>query len=143
MFLLVVPLGASAALMITFEFIAPLLPQAQQWQLPVELSLLGLLWLLNYRGLQLSARLQFGLTLLIIALVLLLLLAAVLVLPVFALAGAWLGFDAAARDVLLQMPVGSKWEVALPPDKAYGADPRTGFPPNVAVVFEIKLVSAK
>ncbi|MBU0910933.1 MAG: L-methionine/branched-chain amino acid transporter [Gammaproteobacteria bacterium] len=75
MFLLVVPLGASAALMITFEFIAPLLPEAQQWQLPVELSLLGLLWLLNYRGLQLSARLQFGLTLLIIAVVLLLLLA--------------------------------------------------------------------
>lgn len=75
MFLLVVPLGASAALMITFEFIAPLLPEAQHWRLPVELSLLGLLWLLNYRGLQLSARLQFGLTLLIIALVLLLLLA--------------------------------------------------------------------
>lgn len=75
MFLLVVPLGASAALMITFEFIAPLLPEAQQWRLPVELSLLGLLWLLNYRGLQLSARLQFGLTLLIIAVVLLLLLA--------------------------------------------------------------------
>jgi amino acid efflux transporter len=75
MFLLVVPLGASAALMITFEFIAPLLPEAQQWRLPVELSLLGLLWLLNYRGLQLSARLQFGLTLLIIAVVLMLLLA--------------------------------------------------------------------
>ena len=75
MFLLVVPLGASAALMITFEFIAPLLPAAEQWRLPVELSLLGLLWLLNYRGLQLSARLQFGLTLLIIAVVLLLLLA--------------------------------------------------------------------
>ncbi|CAN4278587.1 MAG TPA: FKBP-type peptidyl-prolyl cis-trans isomerase N-terminal domain-containing protein [Pseudoxanthomonas sp.] len=49
----------------------------------------------------------------------------------------------AMREVLLQMPVGSKWEVALPPEKAYGADPRTGFPPNVAVVFEIKLVSAK
>ena len=47
MFLLVVPLGASAALMITFEFIAPLIPEAQQWRLPVELSLLGLLWLLN------------------------------------------------------------------------------------------------
>jgi peptidylprolyl isomerase len=49
----------------------------------------------------------------------------------------------AMREVLLQMPAGSKWEVALPPDKAYGADPRTGFPPNVAVVFEIKLVSVK
>ncbi|WP_372015046.1 FKBP-type peptidyl-prolyl cis-trans isomerase N-terminal domain-containing protein [Pseudoxanthomonas sp. 10H] len=50
---------------------------------------------------------------------------------------------AAMREVLLQMPAGSKWEVALPPDKAYGADPRTGFPPNVAVVFEIKLVAVK
>ena len=35
--------------------------------------------------------------------VLLLSLAAVLVLPVFALAASWFGFDAAARDVLLQM----------------------------------------
>jgi len=50
---------------------------------------------------------------------------------------------AAMREVLQQMPAGSKWEVALPPDKAYGADPRTGFPPNVAVVFEIKLISVK
>lgn len=49
----------------------------------------------------------------------------------------------AMREVLLQMPSGAKWEVTLPPDKAYGADPRTGFPPNVAVVFEIKLLSTK
>ena len=49
----------------------------------------------------------------------------------------------AMREVLLQMPAGSKWEVTLPADKAYGADPRTGFPPNVAVQFEIKLVSTK
>ncbi|MBX9403766.1 FKBP-type peptidyl-prolyl cis-trans isomerase [Lysobacter sp. BMK333-48F3] len=50
---------------------------------------------------------------------------------------------AAMREVLLQMPTGSKWEVTLPSDKAYGADPRTPFPPNVAVQFEIKLVSVK
>ncbi len=49
----------------------------------------------------------------------------------------------AMRDTLLQMPAGAKWEVTLPPDKAYGADPRTPFPPNVAVQFEIKLVSVK
>ena len=49
----------------------------------------------------------------------------------------------AMRDVLLQMPVGSKWEITLPADKAYGADPRTPFPPNVAVQFEVKLVSIK
>lgn len=50
---------------------------------------------------------------------------------------------AAMRETLLQMSAGSKWEIALPPDKAYGADPRTGFPPNLAVVFEIKLISVK
>ena len=49
----------------------------------------------------------------------------------------------AMREVLQQMPAGSKWEVVLPPDKAFGADPRTGFPPNVAVTFELKLVSVK
>lgn len=49
----------------------------------------------------------------------------------------------AMRDALAQMPAGSKWEIALSPDKAYGADPRTGFPPNVAVVFEVTLVSVK
>lgn len=49
----------------------------------------------------------------------------------------------AMREVIQQMPAGSKWEVTLPADKAYGADPRTGFPPNVAVQFEIKLVSVK
>ena len=49
----------------------------------------------------------------------------------------------AMREVLQQMPAGSKWEVTLPADKAYGADPRSGFPPNVAVQFEVKLVSVK
>ncbi len=50
---------------------------------------------------------------------------------------------AAIRDVLMQMPQGSRWEVTLPADKAFGADPRSPFPPNVAVVFDVKLVSVK
>lgn len=50
---------------------------------------------------------------------------------------------AAMREALMQMPAGSRWEITLPADKAYGADPRTGFPPNVAVQFEVKLVSVK
>jgi peptidylprolyl isomerase len=49
----------------------------------------------------------------------------------------------AIREVLMQMPAGSKWEIALPPEKAFGADPRSPFPPNVAVVFQVKLVSVK
>lgn len=49
----------------------------------------------------------------------------------------------AMREAILQMPAGAKWEITLPADKAYGADPRTPFPPNVAVQFEVKLVSVK
>lgn len=49
----------------------------------------------------------------------------------------------AMREVLTQMGEGAKWEVVLPPDRAYGADPRTGFPPNVAVQFEVRLVDVK
>ncbi|MGY0504018.1 FKBP-type peptidyl-prolyl cis-trans isomerase N-terminal domain-containing protein [Luteimonas sp. e5] len=47
------------------------------------------------------------------------------------------------REVVQQMSPGAKWEVVLPPEKAFGADPRTGFPPNAAAVYEIKLVSVK
>ncbi|MEP6907195.1 MAG: FKBP-type peptidyl-prolyl cis-trans isomerase N-terminal domain-containing protein [Pseudoxanthomonas sp.] len=47
------------------------------------------------------------------------------------------------REALTQMPTGAKWEVVLPAAKAYGSDPRTGFPPNLAVSFEVKLVSIK
>lgn len=75
MFVLVVPLGASAAMMMTYSFVAPLLSpwlgDLRYWQLPVELMFLMLLWLLNRRGVQLSAKLQLGLTLLIVAVVLL------------------------------------------------------------------------
>lgn len=49
----------------------------------------------------------------------------------------------AMREVLTSMNAGSKWEVVLPADKAYGNDPRSGFPPNVAVQFEIQLVSVQ
>jgi peptidylprolyl isomerase len=49
----------------------------------------------------------------------------------------------AMREVLQQMPAGSKWEVTLPSDKYMGNNPANRFPPNVAVQFEIKLVSVK
>jgi peptidylprolyl isomerase len=50
---------------------------------------------------------------------------------------------AGLRDVLLMMPVGSRWEIYIPSDKAYGNDPRSPIGPAQAVVFDIKLVSAK
>lgn len=75
MFVLVVPLGASAAMMMTYSFAAPLLSpllgDLRYWQLPVELFFLLVLWQLNRRGVQLSAKLQLGLTLLIVAVVVL------------------------------------------------------------------------
>ncbi len=47
------------------------------------------------------------------------------------------------REALLQMPAGSRWEVVLPGDKAYGTDIRAGRMANQAVVFDVKLVSVK
>jgi peptidylprolyl isomerase len=47
----------------------------------------------------------------------------------------------AMREALTQMPSGSKWEIVVP--SAWGADMRTRMPPNVAAVFEVKLLSVK
>jgi len=45
------------------------------------------------------------------------------------------------REALLQMPVGSKWEIAIP--SAWGNDIRSQMPPNAVAVFEVKLLSVK
>jgi FKBP-type peptidyl-prolyl cis-trans isomerase len=47
------------------------------------------------------------------------------------------------QSALLMMPVGSRWEVFLPPDQAYGNSPRSPLGPNQALVFEVKLVGIK
>jgi FKBP-type peptidyl-prolyl cis-trans isomerase len=47
------------------------------------------------------------------------------------------------QSALLMMPVGSRWEIFLPPDQAYGNDPRSPLGPSQAVVFEVKLVGIK
>ena len=47
------------------------------------------------------------------------------------------------REALLLMPVGSRWEVFLPSEKAFGNDPRSPVGPGQALVFDIKLVSAQ
>ena len=71
LFLLVVPVGGSAALLMTWSFIEPWF--GAQYQLTGQLLFLGVLFALNRVGFQLSARLQLGLTLAIVAVVLLLL----------------------------------------------------------------------
>jgi FKBP-type peptidyl-prolyl cis-trans isomerase len=47
------------------------------------------------------------------------------------------------QTALLMMPTGSRWEVFLPPEQAYGNDPRSPLGPGQAVVFDVKLVSIK
>ena len=43
-------------------------------------------------------------------------------------------------DVLTRMPVGSKWEVAIPQEKAYGARQQDDIKPLSALIFTIELV---
>lgn len=50
---------------------------------------------------------------------------------------------AGMKEVLVMMPMGSHWEVAIPADKAYGNDPRSPIGPNQAILFDLKLVSVK
>lgn len=47
------------------------------------------------------------------------------------------------KDVLPLMKTGSRWEIFLPPAKAYGDTPRSPIGPNQAVVFDVTLVSVK
>ena len=42
-------------------------------------------------------------------------------------------------EALQLMPVGSKWQLVIPPDLAYGPG-RPGIPPNSTLVFEVELV---
>ena len=48
-------------------------------------------------------------------------------------------------EVLQLMPTGSKWKVYIPSELAYGANPRPGgaIKPNMALIFEIELISIK
>lgn len=50
---------------------------------------------------------------------------------------------AGLQEVLPLMNQGARWEVYMPPDKAYGDGPRSPIGPNQAVVFDVKLVEVK
>ncbi len=46
-------------------------------------------------------------------------------------------------EVLQLMPVGSKWEIVLPPEYAYGREGSAEVGPNQTLVFEIELLEIK
>ncbi len=47
------------------------------------------------------------------------------------------------QEVLPLMKQGSRWEVFLPADLAYGSSPRSPIGPNQAVVLDVKLIEVK
>jgi len=69
MFLCAVPIGAPAALMMTLEFLKPLIALSPLQLVITQLGIIASLFLLNVRGLQLSGKLQLLLTLAIIGVV--------------------------------------------------------------------------
>lgn len=75
LFLCIVPVGAPAALMISFEFLKPLISLTPFQALLGQLLAFALLFALNWRGMQLSGRIQLGLTLAIVAVLVSLMLA--------------------------------------------------------------------
>jgi FKBP-type peptidyl-prolyl cis-trans isomerase FklB len=46
-------------------------------------------------------------------------------------------------EALQLMPVGSKWQIFIPSDLAYGPAGRGQIPPNAALIFEVELISIK
>jgi FKBP-type peptidyl-prolyl cis-trans isomerase len=50
------------------------------------------------------------------------------------------------QEIMQQMPTGARWQVLLPPEKAFGSGPqsmRTPGGPNQAILLDIKLISVK
>jgi len=69
LFIVVVPIGASAAMMMVMEFMQLMFSFTPLGSLAAQLLLLFSIWLLNIRGIELSATIQFMLTLAITAVV--------------------------------------------------------------------------
>ena len=46
-------------------------------------------------------------------------------------------------EALQMMTVGDKWELVIPPDLAYGANPPPSIPANAVLIFEVELLEIK
>ena len=47
------------------------------------------------------------------------------------------------QEALLLMKPGAKWQLFVPPELAYGADPKPGIPGGSLLIFDVELVSVK
>jgi FKBP-type peptidyl-prolyl cis-trans isomerase FklB len=47
------------------------------------------------------------------------------------------------KEALTLMPVGSKWQLFIPPNLAYGSQPMDPIGPNSVLIFEVELLSIK
>ena len=72
-FLFAVPLGVPAAILMTYQFIDAIIPLNQTHQWLVQLTMLVSIFVVNYRGIQVSTQIQLLLTMLIVLVVLLML----------------------------------------------------------------------
>jgi len=53
------------------------------------------------------------------------------------------GLLAGLKEAVLQMPIGSKWQIVIPPSLAYGASGYHGVGPNAVVVYEMEILGIK
>ncbi len=47
------------------------------------------------------------------------------------------------QEALVMMKPGAHWELFVPPDLGYGANPRPGIPPGSLLIFDVNLLSIK
>jgi hypothetical protein len=47
------------------------------------------------------------------------------------------------QEALVLMKPGAKWQLFVPPELAYGANPRPGIPSNSLLLFDVEVVGVK
>jgi FKBP-type peptidyl-prolyl cis-trans isomerase FklB len=53
------------------------------------------------------------------------------------------GFLAGLKEAVKLMPTGSKWEIVIPPQLAYGAFGNRGVGPNAVLIYEMEILGIK